>query len=133
MATTGWLQGIESAMADAPSARRTTAAQPIAVVGLACRFPDADDPVALLDTTLTGRRAFRRLPPARLSLADYHRPDPATSDATYATRAALLEGWRFDCAAFVVEPAVYAASDPAHWLALETAARALSAAGLPAG
>ena len=120
-------------MADTTSARRTSPAQAIAVVGLACRFPDADDPAALLDTTLTGRRAFRRLPPARLSLADYHRPDPATSDATYATRAALLEGWRFDCAAFGVEPSVYAASDPAHWLALETAARALAAAGLPAG
>jgi enediyne polyketide synthase len=120
-------------MADAAHARRTAAAQPIAVVGLACRFPDADDPAALLDSTLTGRRAFRRLPPVRLSLDDYYRPDPATSDATYANRAALLEGWRFDCAAFGVEPAVYAASDPAHWLALETAARALSAAGLPAG
>ncbi len=120
-------------MADTASARRTAAAQPIAVVGLACRFPDADDPAALLDTTLTGRRAFRRLPPARLSLDDYHRPDPATSDATYANRAALIEGWRFDSAAFGVEPSVYAASDPAHWLALETAARALAAAGLPAG
>ena len=105
----------------------------IAVVGLACRFPDADDPAELLDTVLTGRRAFRRLPPARFSLADYYRPDPATSDATYSTRAALLSGWRFDGAAFGVEPAVYRASDPAHWLALETAARALAAAGLPAG
>jgi len=120
-------------VADAANGRRTAAAQPVAVVGLACRFPDADDPAALLDTALTGRRAFRRLPPARLSLDDYHRPDPATSDATYASRAALIEGWRFDCAAFGVEPAVYAASDPAHWLALETAARALAAAGLPAG
>ena len=120
-------------MADAASARRNPGAQPVAVVGLACRFPDSDDPAELLDTALTGRRAFRRLPPVRLSLDDYHRPDPATSDATYANRAALIEGWKFDCAAFGVEPAVYAASDPAHWLALETAARALSAAGLPAG
>lgn len=120
-------------MADARSARRTAVAAPVAVVGLACRFPDADDPAALLDTTLTGRRAFRRLPPARLSLDDYHRPDPGTADATYANRAALIEGWRFDSAAFGVEPAVYAASDPAHWLALETAGRALAAAGLPAG
>jgi enediyne polyketide synthase len=115
-----------------PAAARRTA-QSVAVVGLACRFPDADDPAELLDAALTGRRAFRRLPPARFSLSDYYRSDPATSDATYATRAALIEGWRFDCAAFGVEPAVYAASDPAHWLALETAARALAAAGLPAG
>ncbi|HXZ65781.1 MAG TPA: beta-ketoacyl synthase N-terminal-like domain-containing protein [Streptosporangiaceae bacterium] len=105
----------------------------LAVVGLACRFPDADDPPALLDVVLTGRRAFRRVPPGRLNLADYYRSDPATSDATYSTRAAVIDGWRFDRAAFGVDPTIYYASDPAHWLALETAARALAAAGLPAG
>jgi enediyne polyketide synthase len=111
----------------------TRAVPSIAVVGVACRFPDADDPSGLLDVVLTGRRAFRRVPPVRLDLAEYYRSDPATSDATYSTRAALIEGWRFDRAAFGVDPTVYRASDPAHWLALETAARALSAAGLPAG
>ncbi|MGH3301150.1 MAG: beta-ketoacyl synthase N-terminal-like domain-containing protein, partial [Streptosporangiaceae bacterium] len=105
----------------------------LAVVGLACRFPDADDASGLLDVVLTGRRAFRRVPPGRLNLAEYYRSDPATSDATYSTRAALIEGWQFDRATFGVDPAVYLASDPAHWLALETAARALAAAGLPAG
>ena len=109
------------------------AAPSIAVVGVACRFPDADDPAGLLDVVLTGRRAFRRIPPVRLDLGEYYRSDPATSDATYSTRAALIEGWRFDRAAFGVGAAVYRASDPAHWLALETAARALAAAGLPAG
>ncbi|MGB6457210.1 MAG: polyketide synthase, partial [Streptosporangiaceae bacterium] len=105
----------------------------LAIVGVACRFPDADDASGLLDVVLTGRRAFRRVPPARLNLAEYYRSDPATSDATYSTRAALIEGWQFDRAAFGVEPAAYRAADPAHWLALETAARALAGAGLPAG
>ncbi len=118
-------------MTEAAAAARNVAS--LAVVGLACRFPDADDAAELLDVVLTGRRAFRRIPPGRLNLADYYRSDPATSDATYSTRAALIEGWRFDRAAFGVEPAVYLGSDPAHWLALETAARALAAAGLPAG
>ena len=48
----------------------------VAVVGLACRFPDADDPAALLDVVLTGRRAFRRLPPGRIDLADYYQRRP---------------------------------------------------------
>jgi enediyne polyketide synthase len=111
--------------------RRTTAS--VAVVGVACRFPDADDTSGLLDVVLSGRRAFRRVPPGRLNLAEYYRSDPTTSDATYSSRAALLEGWRFDRAAFGIDLAIYGASDPAHWLALETAARALAAAGLPAG
>ncbi|MGO8960740.1 MAG: SDR family NAD(P)-dependent oxidoreductase [Streptosporangiaceae bacterium] len=105
----------------------------LAVVGLACRFPDADDPAALLDVVLTGRRCFRRLPPVRIDLADYYQPDMATLDSTYSTRAALIEGWRFDCAEFGIEPAAFAAADLTHWLALETTARALAAAGVPAG
>ncbi len=117
-------------MADATAGRPAT---PLAVVGLACRFPDADDPAALLDVVLTGRRCFRRLPPGRVDLADYYQPDMATADATYSTRAAVIEGWRFDHVAFGIEPAAYAAADLAHWLALETTARALAAAGLPAG
>jgi enediyne polyketide synthase len=109
------------------------AARSIAIVGLACRYPDADDAASLLDTALTGRRAFRRIPPARLDLADYHNPDPHQRDATYGTRAALLEGWRFDGAAFGISKPEYASADPARWLALETTARALAAAGFPGG
>ena len=114
-------------------ARTPHVTPPLAVVGLACRFPDADDPAALLDVVLTARRAFRRLPPGRIDLADYYQPDLAISDATYSTRAAVIEGWTFESAAFGIDVPAYIAADQAHWLALETAARALSAAGLPSG
>jgi enediyne polyketide synthase len=99
----------------------------VAVVGLACRFPDADDAPMLLDTILTRRRAFRRLPPSRLDLTEY---DGA---ARARARAGLIEGWEFDRAAFRIPDPVYRSADPAHWLALETAARALAAAGFPGG
>ncbi len=120
-----------AAAAQSPGAAATD--EPIAVVGMGCRFPDADDPAALLDVVLTGRRAFRRLPPCRMDLLDYYSADPATPDATYSTRAAVLEGWNFDWRAFGVTESVYGAVDLAHWLALETAARALAAAGFPGG
>jgi enediyne polyketide synthase len=96
----------------------------VAVVGLACRFPDADDPPTLLDAILTGRRAFRQVPPGRLDLAGLGAARP---------RAGLIEGWQFDRAAFRIPEPAYRAADPAHWLALETAARALAAAGFPGG
>jgi hypothetical protein len=89
------------------AAEPATGAQSIAIVGIGCRFPDADDPATLLDLVLTGRRAFRRLPPPRLELADYYSADRATPDATYSARAALLEGWQFDLAAFGVPAGVY--------------------------
>ncbi|HEX9514831.1 MAG TPA: SDR family NAD(P)-dependent oxidoreductase [Streptosporangiaceae bacterium] len=105
----------------------------IAIVGLACRYPDADDTADLLDAVLTGRRAFRRIPPARFDLADYYNPDPTARDATYGKRAALLEGWRFDRAAFGVSRLDHLSADPSRWLALETTARVLASAGFPGG
>ena len=111
------------------------AAPSVAVVGLACRFPEADDPPTLLDTILTGRRAFRRVPPGRLDLADVGGAAGlrAAGIPASAPRAGLIEGWQFDRAAFAVTEPAYRAAGPAHWLALETAARALAAAGFPGG
>ena len=90
-------------------------------------------PGGLLDLVLTGRQAFRRLPPCRVDLADYYSADRAAPDATYSARAAVLEGWRFDLEAFGVPEAVYQATDPAHWLALETTARRAGRRGFPLG
>ena len=101
-----------------------TPGEPIAIVGVACRFPDAAYPAEFLELFLSGRRAFRRLPPVRLDMAEYAEP---------AARAALIEGWRFDRAAFGVAEPAYRAADPTHWLALETAARALADGGFPGG
>jgi acyl transferase domain-containing protein len=115
-------------------------AEPIAVVGMACRFPDATGPAEFLELVLTGRRAFRRLPPARLDVSEYGEGEPGfpgssglAPGAFGSARAALLEGWRFDRAAYGVTLAAYQAADPAHWLALETAARALADGGFPGG
>ncbi len=107
--------------------------EPVAVVGMACRYPDADDLTQLWQVVLEQRRAFRRLPPERLDLDDYFDRDPAAPDKTYGSTAGLIEGWTFDRAAFRVPGPSYRATDPAHWLALETAGRALADAGLPGG
>jgi hypothetical protein len=114
--------------------------EPIAIVGMACRFPDAAGPAEFLELVLTGRRAFRRLPPARLDVSEYGDGEPGfpgpsglAPGAFGSARAALLEGWRFDRAAYGVTLAAYQAADPAHWLALETAARALADGGFPGG
>ncbi len=119
---------------------RQAPAEPIAIVGMACRFPDATGPAEFLELVLTGRRAFRRMPPARLDVSEYGDGEPGfpgpsglAPGAFGSARAALLEGWRFDRAAYGVTLAAYQAADPAHWLALETAARALADGGFPGG
>ncbi|WP_409465052.1 SDR family NAD(P)-dependent oxidoreductase [Amycolatopsis sp. GA6-003] len=107
--------------------------EPIAIVGAACRYPDAADPAQLWETVLHQRRAFRRLPPGRLDLADYWSADASVPDRTYSTQAAVLADWEFDREAFRIPGPTFRAADPAHWLALETADRALADAGHPAG
>ncbi len=105
----------------------------IAIVGMACCYPDARTPIELWENVLAQRRAFRRLPPERLSLTDYFSADPGTPDAIYAADAALIDGYTFDRTRFRVAGPVYRGVDLAHWLALDVADRALTDAGLADG
>ncbi|MFE3450358.1 SDR family NAD(P)-dependent oxidoreductase [Nonomuraea sp. NPDC059194] len=106
---------------------------PIAIVGASCRYPDADDVDQLWELVMSGRRAFRPIPKVRLNLDDYSSEVAGEADGTYAKFAAVLEGWSFDRARFRVPGSVYRVTDTTHWLALEVAADALTAAGYPEG
>ncbi|SBT46754.1 polyketide synthase family protein [Micromonospora narathiwatensis] len=105
----------------------------IAIVGMACRYPDAASPRELWENAVAGRRAFRRLPDARMRLADYWSADPAAPDRFYARNAAVLQDWEFDRLAFRVAGSTYRSTDLTHWLALDVAAAALADAGFPMG
>jgi enediyne polyketide synthase len=107
--------------------------EPIAIVGLACVYPDAHSPKILWENVLARRRAFRRLPAERLRLEDYHDPNPAAPDKTYATQAAVIEGYEFNRVKFRVMGSTYRSADLAHWLALDVAAQSLEDAGFGAG
>ncbi|HEV2763565.1 MAG TPA: polyketide synthase, partial [Pyrinomonadaceae bacterium] len=105
----------------------------IAIVGMACRFPDARTPKELWENVLAGRRAFRRIPRERLDLADYYSPDRQAPDRTYSTEGAFLDGFDFERERFRIPGATYRAADPTHWLALTVAGDALEDAGFPSG
>ncbi|MDX1998533.1 MAG: SDR family NAD(P)-dependent oxidoreductase [Thermoanaerobaculia bacterium] len=102
----------------------------IAIVGMACRYPDARNPAELWENVLAGRRAFRRVPPQRLRLEDYAGTGP---DSVYVKEGAFLTDWEFDRVAFKVAGPSFRAADLTHWLALEVAAAALADAGFPQG
>jgi enediyne polyketide synthase len=106
---------------------------PIAIVGIACRYPDASSPDELWENVLAGRRAFRRIPDERMRLDDYWSPDPAAPDKFYARMAAVIEGFDFDRLKYKIAGSTYRATDMTHWLALDTAARALADAGFADG
>jgi enediyne polyketide synthase len=103
----------------------------IAVVGMACRYPDATSPRELWENALAGRRAFRRLPDVRMRVEDYWDPDPGAPDRFYARNAAVIEGYEFDRIAYKVAGSTYRSTDLTHWLALDIAAMALADAGFP--
>src|SRR5882757_9400210 len=105
----------------------------IAIVGLACVYPDARTPGELWENVLAQRRAFRRFPAERLRLEDYWSADPAAPDSTYSVEAAVIEGYEFNRVAFRVVGSTFRSADLAHWLALDVAARALADAGYQNG
>ena len=113
------------------SERRTAegVSNAIAIVGAACRYPDATSPQELWQNVLAQRQAFRRMPSERLPLEDYWSPDPSTPDRTYSQNAAVITNWTFDRAKYRVSRSTFESADLAHWLALEIADGALQDAG----
>jgi enediyne polyketide synthase len=105
----------------------------IAIVGMACRYPDARTPRELWENVLAQRRAFRRIPSERLRLEDYHDATRNGADSIYCTDAAVIEGYEFDRMQFRVSGSTFRSVDMAHWLALDVAAQALEDAGFPNG
>ncbi|MDJ0839598.1 MAG: SDR family NAD(P)-dependent oxidoreductase [Acidobacteriota bacterium] len=103
----------------------------IAIIGMACEYPDASTPGRLWENVLAGRRAFRPMPAERLNPADYYDADPKTPDKTYIRQAAVIEGYRFDRVGFRVSGHSFRTADMTHWLALDVVARAFEDAGYP--
>lgn len=105
----------------------------IAIVGMACRYPDANSPEEFWENILAQRRAFRRIPDERLRLEDYYSPSRDDSDFIYTTQAAVLKDFDFDRVKYRVSGDTYRQADMTHWLALDVADQAFNDAGFPDG
>jgi enediyne polyketide synthase len=107
--------------------------EPIAIIGMACRYPEASTPTQLWHNVLSQRRAFRRIPSERLRSEDYFSSDRGAPDRSYAFQAAVIEGYEFDRVRFKISGTAFRSVDIAHWLALDIASQALSDAGFQEG
>ncbi|HBB89893.1 MAG TPA: beta keto-acyl synthase [Blastocatellia bacterium] len=105
----------------------------IAIVGMACVYPDARTPGELWQNVLSQRRAFRRMPDERLRLADYLSTDRTATDSFYSADVAVIEGYEFDRLRFRVAGTTFRSADLAHWLALDVAAQTINDAGFNSG
>ncbi|HCP47341.1 MAG TPA: hypothetical protein DIU15_14965, partial [Deltaproteobacteria bacterium] len=104
-------------------------AEPIAIVGMDCMFPKAEDLSAYWRNLRLGTDAIEPVPESYWSLDDYHDPDPSSPDRTYAQRGGFLSPYAFDPTEFGIPPAVLEATDTSQLLGLVVAKRALMDAG----
>ncbi|MFJ7900279.1 acyltransferase domain-containing protein [Streptomyces sp. NPDC096198] len=118
----------------APAARRTPAAgprgqEPVAVVGMACRFPDADGVDAFWNLLEEGKDAVRTVPEGRWPVGAPRSPAPFEMTTT---EAGFLDGPvdEFDPLFFGISPREAVEMDPQQRLFLEVAWEALEDAGI---
>ena len=108
--------------------------EPIAIIGMSCRFPGgADSPDAFWDLLVQGRDATCELPSDRWDIDRYFNPDPLKPGKMYVRRGGFIpEIGMFDAAFFGVPPQEALRMDPAQRLLMEVAWEALENAGYAA-
>src|SRR6187397_2158695 len=105
---------------------------PIAVIGIGCRFPGGiNHPDALWKLLIEGREAVSDVPPDRWNVERYYDAEPGIIGKSVARRGGFVDGIdQFDQQFFGISPREAPYVDPQHRLLLETAWEAIEDAGL---
>ncbi|MFY1616142.1 thioester reductase domain-containing protein [Micromonospora sp. WMMD736] len=105
--------------------------EPIAIVGMACRFPGgAHSPEEFWTLLRNGVDTTSEFPAERADARAYHDPDPEAPGKAYTIRGAFLDQVdRFEPEAFGISPREALGMDPQHRIALEICWEGLERAG----
>lgn len=105
--------------------------EPIAVIGLGCRFPGGGDgPAAFWSLLRDGVDAMTPVPQDRWDIDAWYDPDPGAAGKMYVREAGFIrDPDRFDARFFGISPPEAAALDPQQRVLLEVAYEALEHAG----
>ncbi|WP_158894913.1 beta-ketoacyl synthase N-terminal-like domain-containing protein [Amycolatopsis anabasis] len=107
--------------------------EPIAVVGMACRFPGgAESPEGFWQLLLDGREGVVDIPSDRWDVDEYYAPPPGEFGKIYVRQGNFVtrDVAAFDAAFFKISPAEARAMDPQQRQLLEVTWRALEHAGI---
>ena len=106
--------------------------EPIAIVGMACRFPGAENAAAFWDLLAEGRDAITEVPKERWDVEAYFDPDPEKPGKMYSRWGGFIDDIEnFSPSFFGIAPREASNMDPQQRLLLEIAWRALENAGAP--
>ena len=104
--------------------------EPIAIIGMGCRFPGASDLQAFWQLLCNGVDAITEVPADRFDIQDFYHTQPATPGKMMSRWGGFLEQVdHFDAAFFGITPREAARMDPQHRLLLEVAWEAMEDAG----
>ncbi|MBT7161925.1 MAG: polyketide synthase, partial [Victivallales bacterium] len=107
--------------------------EPIAIVGMGCRFPGgASSPTRYWQLLRDGKDAIGEIPPERWDVDDFYDPDRGAPGRMYTRWGGFIEQIdEFDADFFGISPREATRVDPQHRLLLEVAWEALEDAGIP--
>jgi len=112
-----------------PSTRFTN--EPIAIIGLSCRFPKADSLQAFWEMLRNGIDAISEVPPDRWDVDAFHSSEPSPGKVTSRFGGFLDDVDLFDPHFFGISPREAARMDPQQRLLLEVSWEALENAFIP--
>ncbi|MDJ0903719.1 MAG: SDR family NAD(P)-dependent oxidoreductase [Xenococcus sp. MO_188.B8] len=105
--------------------------EPIAIIGMGCRFPGANNLEEFWQLLHDGVDTISEIPPQRWNPDLYYDPDPNTPGKMYIRHAGLLQQVdQFDPEFFGISPREALSIDPQHRLLLEVCWEALENAGV---
>ncbi len=107
----------------------SASATPLAIIGIGCLFPGADNLGAYWARIRNRIDAITDVPPTHWRPEDYYHPDPKAPDRIYTVRGGFLHATPFNPAAFGIAPNSLEATDTAQLLGLVVAQQALADAG----
>jgi acyl transferase domain-containing protein len=103
----------------------------VAIVGMACRFPDANNPEELWELLYNSRNAITEVPPERWNIDDYYAPPPAKMGKMSTRWGGFIEhADKFDASFFGISSREARYMDPQQRIVLEVAWEALERSGI---